>query len=112
LSAAALRKGEDLFVRYGPATIFLARFIAGLRILAGPIAGVLRMPWRTFLLFNLLGSILWVTSVSCAAYFFGQHWNRLLKMMGNLNIVFLLVALTVGVLLWWRHRKESSVTKS
>ena len=41
-----IARGEELFARYGSATIFVARFIAGMRIIAGPLAGVLRMPWR------------------------------------------------------------------
>src|SRR5579864_6985353 len=43
-----LQRGERLFARYGAATIFFARFVFGLRILAGPLAGVLRMPWLRF----------------------------------------------------------------
>ena len=38
-----IARGEELFARYGAATIFVARFIAGMRIIAGPLAGVLRM---------------------------------------------------------------------
>src|SRR5216683_5618010 len=41
-----IARGEELFARYGAATIFVARFIAGMRIIAGPLAGVLRMSWR------------------------------------------------------------------
>jgi len=49
-----LKRGEEMFARYGSATIFFARFIFGLRVFAGPLAGVLRMRWRAFALFNFL----------------------------------------------------------
>ena len=51
-----LNRGENLFARYGAATVFFARFVFGMRIIAGPMAGVLRMPWRKFLVFNFLGA--------------------------------------------------------
>src|SRR5271156_4271023 len=51
LGPSALARGEALFARYGSFTIFFARFVFGMRVVAGPLAGVLRMPWRTFVLF-------------------------------------------------------------
>ena len=50
-----LARGEDLFARYGAVTIFFARFVFGMRIIAGPLAGVLRMPWRKFTGFQFSG---------------------------------------------------------
>jgi membrane-associated protein len=49
-----LQRGEGVFARYGAITIFFARFLFGMRIIAGPMAGVLRMPWRKFMVFNFL----------------------------------------------------------
>jgi membrane-associated protein len=57
IRAANLARGERIFARYGPVTVFFARFVFGMRIIAGPLAGVLRMPWRKFLLFNFLAGI-------------------------------------------------------
>ncbi len=64
ISPAALKRGEDLFARYGAEAIFFARFIFGLRVLAGPLAGVLRMHWRKFAFFNFLGAVLWVSTIA------------------------------------------------
>src|SRR5438128_3670867 len=52
---AAIARGEDLLAHYGAIAVFFARFIAGMRVIAGPMAGVLRMHWRKFVLFNFLG---------------------------------------------------------
>src|SRR5512135_2960303 len=49
-----IHRGERLFARYGSVTIFFARFVFGMRIIAGPMAGVLRMPWKQFAIFNFL----------------------------------------------------------
>lgn len=83
VSRGAVEKGERFFESHGPVTIFFARFIAGLRIVAGPLAGTLRMPWRTFLLFNFLGAAAWVTAIALIGYFFGSQLDRLLAVMGR-----------------------------
>src|ERR1700692_111883 len=45
ISPRLLQRGEEMFARYGEAAIFFARFIFGMRVFAGPLAGVLRMRW-------------------------------------------------------------------
>jgi len=108
ISPATLKRGEDLFARYGAAAVFFARFVFGLRTFAGPLAGVLRMRWRAFVFFNFLGAALWVVAVACAGYFFGQHWHSLLRAMQRFNIAVLVVALIAILLLWWRHRHAAA----
>src|SRR5580693_8485218 len=49
-----LARGEALFALFAAVTIFFARFVFGMLVIAGPIAGVLRMPWRKFLIYNFL----------------------------------------------------------
>jgi membrane protein DedA with SNARE-associated domain len=102
-----LQRGEALFARYGAVTIFFARFVFGLRIVAGPMAGVLRMPWRKFTTFNFLGAALWVTVVSGAGYLFGQHWERLQRDVKRLDLSVALFLILAAVLLWWRNRREN-----
>ena len=50
---------EHVFTRYGVVAVFFGRFIALLRIFAGPLAGALRMPYRRFLAANVLGALVW-----------------------------------------------------
>jgi membrane-associated protein len=102
-----LRRGEELFERYGAATILAARFIAGLRILAGPLAGVLRMHWRKFAIFNFLGATLWVTTISCVGYFFGKHWDKLMGVMKDVNLILLAGAIVIGVIYWLKRRRRT-----
>jgi membrane protein DedA with SNARE-associated domain len=99
-----LERGERLFARFGPAAIFFARFLFGMRIIAGPLAGVLRMPWKEFALFNLLGAATWVTVISSAGYLFGQHWQALIRVLKEVDLgIFIVLALLVfGI--WWRRK--------
>jgi len=107
ISSATLERGERLFSLYGAITIFFARFIFGMRVIAGPLAGVLRMPWRKFTLFNMLGAGFWVTVISSVGYFFGQHWVHLERMLKRVDILVAIVVVTIGLLLWWRKRQHS-----
>lgn len=106
--ATSLERGERLFARYGAITVFFARFIFGMRIVAGPLAGVLRMPWRRFLVFNFLGATVWVTVISGAGYLFGQHWHRLERAIKKLDIAAIIFVVVVAAWLWWRSRRESA----
>ena len=101
-----IRRGERLFARHGNVTIFFARFVFGMRIIAGPLAGVLRMPWRQFVIFNFLGASLWVTIVSLVGYFFGSEWDTLVKVMGRVNLIIAIVVLLVLVFVWHRYRER------
>ena len=107
ISDDRIARGEKLFERFGATTVFFARFVFGMRVLAGPLAGVLRMPWRRFVLFNFLGAVVWVTAISCLGYFFGQHWDRLLRIVSQINAVGFAVAVVLVSLLWWRYRKKN-----
>ena len=102
-----LQRGEGLFVRYGAITVFFARFVFGMRIIAGPMAGVLRMPWRKFMVFNFLGAALWVTVISGAGYLFGQHWERLQRDVKRIDISIAILFLFAAAFLWWRRRHEN-----
>jgi membrane-associated protein len=103
-----LGRGERLFAKYGAPTVFFARFVAGLRIFAGPLAGVLHMDWKKFAVFNLLGATLWVTVISVAGYVFGRHWPLLLKMLKRVDVTIAIIAVIVILFLWRKHRTEQS----
>ena len=102
-----LTRGENLFARYGAATIFFARFVFGMRIIAGPLAGVLRMPWRKFLIFNFLGAALWVSVIASVGYLFGRHWDRLEQILKRFDILAVILLIVIAFYLWQRNRRRS-----
>lgn len=108
VSPEALKRGEAIFARYGSFTVFIARFIFGMRVIAGPLAGALRMRWQAFALFNFLGAITWVTFIACAGYLFGQQWRSLVRLVERLNIVFVILVVGVAIYLWWRQRRKAN----
>ncbi len=102
-----LSRAENLFARFGAVTVFFARFVFGMRIITGPMAGVLRMPWRRFLVFNFLGAALWVTVISCAGYLFGQHWQRLVEGIKRFDYLVVFLVLLGAAWYWWKSRQDS-----
>lgn len=109
ISQRHIERGERLFRRHGPVAIFFARFVFGMRVLAGPLAGVLRMPWRTFALFNVLGAITWVTVISLAGYFFGGQWDRLERTFKEVD--YFVLGLLVLLLVWLFIRRRQAGTE-
>ena len=101
-----LARGENLFARFGAVTVFFARFVFGMRIITGPLAGVLRMPWRRFLLFNFLGAVVWVTVISSVGYLFGRHWERLQRGVSQFDLGVALLVVLAAAFWWWRSRKN------
>src|SRR5215207_2852286 len=57
-----LARAERFFARHGGKAVFLARFVAGLRVFGALVAGISRMRWRTFFFYNALGGMLWATA--------------------------------------------------
>jgi len=93
-------EAHKLFLRYGQWAVFTARFITGLRVFAGVLAGVLLMPYPRFLLFNFTGAVTWATAIGCVGFFFGGSWQRLVRLLGQLDrVVLILVGVGALVLL-------------
>lgn len=108
---AALLRGERLFERYGSVTILFARFVFGMRVIAGPMAGALRMPWKRFAVFNLMGAALWVSAISLAGYFFGSRWGVLMHFMKRFDLALGVLFVLVAGFAWWRSRNGKVVPK-
>lgn len=97
---------QRFFEQYGSWTVFFARFIAGLRIICGPAAGLSGMPWARFFVFNASGAVVWVCTIASVGYFFGASWEALLSFVKRLNITAAVLAvLIVAVVWWWRKRR-------
>lgn len=66
-----LNKAEKFYTKYGLMAIIIARFVPVVRTFAPIVAGVAQMNYRLFFIYNVVGGILWITSVSLLGYFFG-----------------------------------------
>jgi membrane-associated protein len=67
-----VEKAHEFFQNHGPRSIVLARFVPVVRTFTPIVAGVSRMPYGTFVAFNIIGGTLWGAGVTVAGYFLGQ----------------------------------------
>lgn len=67
-----LHRAEEFFGRYGPQSLVLARFAPIVRTFVPPVVGAARMPYRRFLLWNVIGGVAWAVLFSLAGHFLGK----------------------------------------
>ncbi|WP_428956266.1 DedA family protein [Streptomyces sp. cg35] len=82
---AHIATAERSFEKWGMWAVFIGRFIALLRIFAGPLAGVLHMPYWKFLTANLLGGIVWAGGTTAVIYYLGvvaEDWLKRFSYVG------------------------------
>ncbi len=106
ISDQTLHDGEDMLKRHGNVTIFFARFIWGLRMLAGPLAGVLKMHWPRFALFNFLGACAWVSAIAGLGYAFGSQFQNLLGFFKKADIAIMAAVITLSIIFWRRYKRH------
>ena len=104
---ANVAKAHEFFERHGPKTIVLARFVPIVRTFAPIDAGVGEMRYRTFVVFNLLGGLLWAVGITTLGFFLGE-----IDFVKN-NIELAIVAIVALSLLpvvfeLWKHRREAA----
>ncbi len=106
ITESRIKLGEYLFLRHGAAIIIIARFVPVLRSIAGILAGANRMPWRFFLLANVVGAIAWVSFFGVAAYMLGRQVERLAGPMVIAVGVATVVAIIVAAVFVRRHEAQ------
>ena len=101
---------EKLFNRWGARAVFFGRFIALLRIFAGPLAGALKMPYPRFLAANVAGGICWAGGTTALVYFAGMAAEKWLQRFSWIGLVVAVVCgLTAAILL--RERTSRAIAE-
>lgn len=104
---AYLERTHAFYERHGGKTIILARFVPIVRTFAPFVAGMGKMSYRHFALFNVTGGIVWVTAFVYAGYWFGNmpvvKQNLELLILG---IIF--VSVLPGLIEYWRQRRREN----
>jgi membrane protein DedA with SNARE-associated domain len=103
-----LRQFDRFFERYGAQTVFIARFVTGLRVVGAVLAGGSTIPWGTFLIYNALGAVVWSTAIAFAGYSLAYSWNTLERWIGRTGVVALVIVALVAVVAYLRRRREPS----
>ena len=109
ITVRRLERAEQFYERFGPHVVVIARFLSVVRQLNGIAAGVSKMPWWTFLLYNALGAAIWAGLWGSLSYWLGARSESLtgaLRMGAPFITVIGLIA-TVVFLLRFRRVKTT-----
>jgi membrane protein DedA with SNARE-associated domain len=101
-----LEVGEPFFERHGPKAVFFGRFVLGLRVWASWLAGTTRMPWRSFLLWNAFGGIIWATAIGVIAYELGRTAENVAEAFGYYGLAAAVIAIVALLVMRHRHRRR------
>ena len=101
-----VKLGLYLFRTHGGKIVFFGRFVAVLRAWAAFLAGVNRMPWGRFLLFNALGGMIWATLYGLGGYFLGEEIHRLTGPVGIVTIVLAVLIIIASLIFVRRQEKQ------
>ena len=102
-------RATDFVKSRGGVSVFIGRWIALLRALVPPTAGMAGLPYRTFLIWNAIGAVAWVSVYAALGYLAGDAAKQLAKQLSNgILLVFVVVAvIVVAAVHIRRHRRRA-----
>lgn len=103
LTEKRLDAAQGWFTRHGGKVVVIARFIEGLRQANGWIAGITRMHWLSFVLFNSLGAVLWVGTWLTVGYVSGSHIDTVYRAFQRYVVYFVIAVAVIIAALIIRH---------
>lgn len=106
-----VQRTREFYARHGAKTIVIARFVPIIRTFAPVVAGVGQMEYRRFVLYNVVGGVGWVVSMTWAGYLLGQaipDIDRHIHIVVGIVIVLSVIPIAVEILRGRRRRSISS----
>jgi len=97
LTRERLDQFNRFFGRHGAKTIFIARFITGLRVFGAVLAGASALRWPTFLFYNASGAVVWSITIGLVGYALGESWDRLERLIGRSGLIALIIVAAIAV---------------
>ena len=105
LTRARLDEFDRFFLRHGGRTIFIARFITGLRVFGALLAGASGLRWTTFLFYNAAGAVAWSIAVAAAGYSLAYSWDTLERWIGRTGLIGLAIVAALVAVAFLRSRR-------
>ncbi|MDQ8151813.1 MAG: VTT domain-containing protein [Gemmatimonadota bacterium] len=103
-----LRAAQAFYEKHGGKTIILARFMPFARTFAPVVAGAARMQYPMFVLYNVIGGLLWIWSMLLTGYYVVRLIPGLEAHVEKLIIGIIVVSVLPGIIGWWRSRRHAS----
>jgi membrane protein DedA with SNARE-associated domain len=107
LTSVRLGHFDRFFDRHGAKTVFIARFVTGLRVFGALLAGASGLSWRRFLIYNASGAICWATIFGGVGYSLAYSWQTLEQWIGRSGLALLAAIAVVGAVAALRTRRHT-----
>ncbi len=101
---------EDFYRRYGMMAFVVGRFLPIVRTFVPILAGMARIDWKNFLVFNLLGAVLWIVTMVMAGHLMGKSFPGIINHVEYI-IVGLIIITSVPLIISW-YRNKHLLTKN
>jgi membrane-associated protein len=106
-----VRRADEFFETHGAKTILLARFVPVVRTFAPILAGVGSMKYRTFVVYNVMGGLIWAVGVTTLGYLLGDQIgaDNIDKYLLPIIFVIIIISVLPAVIEVMRHRRKMKV---
>lgn len=101
-----LHAAHRFYEKHGGKAIILARFMPLVRTFVPVVAGMVKMPYRRFAVFNVIGDCLWVLSMTLIGYMLGVRFPILVRHLEKVIVAIVLLSITPGLIEYARHRRR------
>ncbi|WP_028297521.1 DedA family protein [Olivibacter sitiensis] len=101
---------EEFYNKYGGTALILGRFMPIIRTFAPIFAGIVRLDFKRFVLYNILGCILWVSLLTLLGYFLGREFPQIVEYIEYIVIGFIVIAtapIAIAVIKKFFKKKDS-----
>ncbi|MBI4508563.1 MAG: VTT domain-containing protein [Deltaproteobacteria bacterium] len=106
-----VKAAQDFYEKHGGKAIVLARFMPLVRTFVPVVAGVAKMPYRRFALFNITGGASWILSLTLLGYILGARFPVLGKHIEKVIIVIVFLSILPGIIEFWKAKRRARAEK-
>jgi membrane-associated protein len=99
---------QEFYRKHGGKTLILGRFLPIIRTFAPIIAGVIKVPFPTFMFYNVIGGALWITSLSMLGFFLGTSFPAVEHYVGYIIIGFIGITTLLLIRTYVQQKRESN----
>ena len=100
-----LERAHAFYEKYGAKTIVIARFVPIVRTFVPAVAGAAEMNYRKFVIYNILGGLLWVLSTTLLGFLFGRTIPNIEQNLHLVIVIVVFLSLLPAIFEWWKHSK-------
>jgi membrane-associated protein len=93
------------YEKHGGKTLILGRFLPIIRTFAPILAGVIRINFKTFMLYNIVGATAWIISIGGIAYYLGQKFPGIENYLGYIFVTLIIITAIPILVTWLKNRK-------